>query len=125
MPIMQILTLYAADGKTVLDQQRVSGVRALPVPAGWTDTTADPAVVYIPPNPAVIASGAFLARFTAAEQTAIQTAAFSNAAVALGLTMGLAAGEIDLLSATTQAWVNGLVAGGLLTSARATAILTP
>ena len=31
---MQILTLYAADGKTVLDQQRVSGVRALPVPAG-------------------------------------------------------------------------------------------
>ncbi|MDE2333600.1 MAG: hypothetical protein KGK10_03590, partial [Rhodospirillales bacterium] len=69
--------------------------------------------------------GAFLERFTQAEQVAIQTVAASNASIALGLTMGLAAGQIDLTSATTQAWVNGLATAGLITAARATAILTP
>lgn len=72
-----------------------------------------------------VTPGAFLARFTATEQSAIQAAALTNASVALGLTMGLATGYVDLTSQTCIQWVQGLVTAGVLTQARATAILTP
>lgn len=78
-----------------------------------------------PPPPTTISAGAFLARFTSAEQEAVQTAAASSPAIALGLTMGLAAGQIDLTSATVKAWMAGLVNARVITAARSTAILTP
>src|SRR4051794_6975023 len=63
----------------------------------------------VPPKPTAISAGAFLQRFPMAEQVAIQTAAAASPAIALGLTMGLASGSIDLTSATTISWMQGLV----------------
>jgi hypothetical protein len=66
-----------------------------------------------------------LGRFTPAEQLAIQTAADGTPSIALGLTMGLASGSINLTDATVTNWMSSLVAAGAITSTRMTAILTP
>ena len=79
-----------------------------------------------PPNPTVITSIAFLDRFTAAEQAAVQqAAAAAPSTIGVGLTTGLAAGTIDLTSPVLIAWMNALVTAGAITSARETTILTP
>ncbi len=67
----------------------------------------------------------FLARFTAAEEAAIAQAALSNASILLWLTKAGAAQYIDLADPNTKAGMDALVAAGLLTAARETAILTP
>src|SRR5579859_3039696 len=78
---------------------------------------ADPAPV--PPKPTMISAGDFLARFTAAEEQAIQGAAATNVGIALGLTMGLAKGQIALVGdPTVTAWMNALVTANCITSAR-------
>lgn len=77
------------------------------------------------PPPTTISAGAFLARFTSSEQEAVQTAAARTPAIALGLTMGLATGQIDLTGVTLKTWMAGLVTAGAITSARSTEILTP
>jgi hypothetical protein len=91
----------------------------------WLDggNTPDPAPVI--PNPSIISASAFLERFTSDEQIAIQTAANSTPAIALGLTMGLASGSINLLSPVVQNWMQGLVTTGCLTQNRMDTILTP
>lgn len=78
-----------------------------------------------PPKPTTISAGAFLARFTPAEQEAVQTAAAGAPTIALGLTMGLATGSIDLTSGTLKTWMAGLVTAGAITAARSTTIMTP
>lgn len=85
--------------------------------------TAEPAPVISPPT--TISAAAFLARFLPAEEVAIQTAAATNPQIALGLTMGIAKGQIDLVSPTVTTWMNALVTANCITSARMTAILTP
>ena len=78
------------------------------------------------PNPTVITSIAFLDRFTPAEQAAVQAAAAAApTTLGVGLTTGLAAGTIDLISPVLKVWMNGLVTAGAITSARETVILTP
>jgi hypothetical protein len=85
--------------------------------------TADPAPV--PPKPTTLSAGDFLARFTAAEQSAVQQACLANPQLMLGLTTGLAIGQIDLTGINLATWMQGLVTAGALTQARATAIITP
>lgn len=127
MALVQILTQYAADGKTVIAQQRISGVRALPVPPGWTDTTSDPSIVFVPPNPTTIPAGEFFARFPAAALPAIWKAILADGTgqLGVGLVNGLANQMIDLTSAVTASFVNSFVSAGVITQAEATAILTP
>lgn len=90
----------------------------------WLAAGNTPAPAPTPAKPTVIPAWAFLQRFTSAEQSAIQQAANTTPSIALGLTMGLAAGNIDLTSSTTTTWMSALVAANVLTSARMTAILT-
>jgi len=85
--------------------------------------TADPAPVPSPPTS--ITAGEFLARFTAAEQAAVQQACLANASLMLGLTTGLALGQINLTGSNLATWMQGLVTADALTSQRATAILAP
>jgi hypothetical protein len=85
--------------------------------------TADPAPAS--PTPTTITAGAFLARFTAAEQAAVQQVCLASPQLMLGLTTGLAVGEIDLTGSNLATWMAGLVAAGAITQARATAIVEP
>lgn len=91
----------------------------------WVAAGGQPTPPPTPPPPVVISPGDFLARFTANEQTAVQTACLASAQLQLGLTVGLALGQIDLGGVTLQTWMAGLVAVGAITQARATAIMTP
>lgn len=83
--------------------------------------TAAPAPV--PPVPTTLTPSAFLALFTPQEQLAVQTACNSNMSLLLGLTTGIASGNIVLTSPAVIAWMNALVTAGALSSARAAAIL--
>jgi hypothetical protein len=82
-------------------------------------------------GPKVIPSLAFLARFTADESSAIQTAALANPPTAGSLALHLyllqlgAATVVDLTSPLTAAGLDALVTAGLLTADRKTAILQP
>lgn len=99
---------------------------AAPVPStGWTEVADDdPRIAaFLIRAPTTISAAGFLARFTSAEQAAIQAAAATNASIALGLTMGLAAGVVYVSSPTVQAWMQGLVAAGVLTAARSAQVL--
>jgi hypothetical protein len=84
-----------------------------------------PAPAPVLPNPTTISAGAFLSRFTMLEQAAIQAACSASPTLALGLTMGLALGNIDLTGPTTTTWMQALVTAGAITAARSTVILTP
>jgi len=85
--------------------------------------TPDPAPVA--PRPTTISAGEFLARFTAAEQAAVQTACLASPQLMLGLTTGLALGQINLTGSNLATWMQGLVSAGAVTQARATEILAP
>lgn len=86
--------------------------------------TPDPAPAVV--KPTTIPVAAFWSRFTPAEQTAIQAAANTTPSIAHAMTFALAAGQINLSSgAIVTSWIPALVAAGLLTQARATAVLTP
>ncbi len=67
----------------------------------------------------------FIGRFTPAEQSAIVTAAQSNAAMLLWLVQAAGAQYIDLTDQRTKAGLDALVTAGFLTAERETAILTP
>ncbi len=79
----------------------------------------------------VITSFAYMQRFTATETAAIQTAALASPPTETSLQifnwlmMVAAAGTIDLTNTTVTTGMAALVAAGLLTQDRATAILTP
>jgi hypothetical protein len=87
--------------------------------------TANPYVAPVVAPPTVISAVAFLGRFTQAEQLAVQQAAITNPVIALGLTMGLAQGTINLDGPLLGPWMQGLVGAGCITAARMTVILTP
>jgi hypothetical protein len=69
--------------------------------------------------------GDFLLRFTPTEQGAIQQLAITNGQIALGLTMGLARGYIDLAGRLLGPWMDALTAAGAIASGRKAVILTP
>jgi hypothetical protein len=85
--------------------------------------TATPAAA--PAKPTNITSWAFLNRFTAAEQLAVQTACVSNMQLQVGLTQALADTTVDLTSPLVATWMAGLVAAGALSAARSAAIMVP
>lgn len=92
--------------------------------AGWsfsgTAFTAPPAVAPLAPR---LTSLQFMNLLTAAEQTAIATAAQSNASVLVWLLKISGALYVDLGDPATIGGVQAMVGAGLLTSARAAAIL--
>jgi hypothetical protein len=71
----------------------------------------------------VVSKSAFLALFTSAELTGIATAAQTTPAVNVWLITAEAYDTINLADPLTKSGLDALVAGGLLTSARETAIL--
>jgi hypothetical protein len=81
-------------------------------------------VAYVP-QPVVLTWLAFRARFTAPEQAAIMAAALANAALFSFLLDAAGAAYIDVTDPRTVAGVQALVGAGLVTSQRATIILTP
>jgi hypothetical protein len=91
----------------------------------WQKAGNAPDPAPVAPKPTVIPSGVFIDRFTQAEQIAIQSAIAGNPIVGLGLTRGLAKGQIDLAGAEVTAWMAKLVQLGLITQARSTEIATP
>jgi hypothetical protein len=77
-----------------------------------------------PASPRVIAPLEFLLRFTAAERTAIRTAAAASPELADWIDQARFAREIDLDAPTTAAGLDALVAAGLLTAARRAAVVS-
>jgi hypothetical protein len=76
-------------------------------------------------DPTQINPGDFLLRFTPTEQSAIQQLAITNGQIALGLTMGLARGYIDLAGPLLGPWMDALTAAGAIAPGRKAVILTP
>jgi hypothetical protein len=91
----------------------------------WLAAGNVPSPAATPINPTTISAAAFFARFTPAEQVAVQAASTANAQIGLGMTLGLAQGFIIFASPLLANWMNGLVAAGALTRARANVIMTP
>lgn len=91
----------------------------------WTAAGNKPDPAPVPPPATQIQAAAFLARFTPVEQAAVQQAALANQQIALGLTMGLAQGYVDLTSPVLAAWMAALVTAGAITAARSAVIMTP
>lgn len=88
--------------------------------------TPDPAPNPAPAPATKISAAAFLARFTSAEELAVQAAAQANPSIALGLTVGLAKGAINLVGdAVVTNWMQAIVSAGAITQARMTEIMTP
>jgi hypothetical protein len=85
--------------------------------------TPNPATLKSPPT--ILQAAAFFARFTPAEQAAIQAAAAASPQIGVGLTLGLAQGYVNLLSPILAGWMAALVAAGAITSARSAVIMTP
>jgi hypothetical protein len=86
--------------------------------------TPDPLPVAM--RPTVIPIALFWARFTAAEQAAIQSAAATAPSIAQAMTFASVIGMVNLVSGPIVTnWMATLVAAGIITSARATIILTP
>jgi hypothetical protein len=103
-------------------------------PAGWlltasvseiaaagitVQTVADPP----PPPITAVSSLQFRQLFTTAEATAITTSAESNAQIRMFMDDESAAGTVVLASPEVQSGIAALVTAGLLTQARANAIL--
>jgi len=87
-----------------------------------------------PPKPTVITYEAFQDRFTAAEFNAATDFVFESdlvtgkpkrRALIQGLSRAMAKNAVDLNDARTVAFMDALVAGGIITAARKDAILTP
>ena len=80
----------------------------------WEAAGNSPDPAPIPPRPTQINPGDFLLRFTPTEQSAIQQLAITNGQIALGLTMGLARGYIDLAGPLLGPWMDALTAAGAI-----------
>jgi len=91
----------------------------------WIAAGNVPNPVATPLPPTTIGAADFFARFTPAEQLAVQAAATANTQIGIGLTLGLAQGFVIFASPLLHNWMAGLVAAGALTAARATVIMTP
>ena len=100
---------------------------AFTAPDGQTLIPDDERALYAPPvvNPPLIPRSAFLGRFAPGELLAIATAAQTNAAIAVWTLTAQSFENIDLMDPQTVAGVNALAGAGLITAARAAAILTP
>lgn len=94
-------------------------------PAGMQAIPDDGRAVYQPARKAPVSIGSFgfIARFTAAEQQAIQTAAQTNWQVQLWMTQLAASGTVSVTNATVTQGMAELVALNLLTAARSAQIL--
>lgn len=119
-------------GTTILREVDGAYIPAAPANADYVTylawlaagNTPDPAPVI--PNPSIIPVPAFWARFTAAEQAAIEAAAVLNPSIAQTMTFALAVGQVNLLTGPlVLAWMASLVTGGVITAARSAVILTP
>jgi hypothetical protein len=92
----------------------------------WLAVPNTPDPMPTPPPPTVIPIANFWARFTPAEQSAIETYATTNASIAQAMTFGAVVGMVNLISGPiVTTWMAALVTAGVITSARSTAILTP
>ena len=79
-----------------------------------------------PPNPSVISTEDFVNRFTPAEMQAIVAAEATDTNVLTHMRVLNFVQTVNLLDTVkVQPWVNYLATKGYITSARATAILTP
>lgn len=133
---------HAADGTTqpagtALGRIVWDGHAPYAAPAGEQVVPDDARAVYQPARrrgaSTIITASAFLARFSPAEQAAVQQAAAAQpATIGVGLTTGLAAGTINLTGCAAacadpklRPWMDSLVAAGAITAARETEILTP
>lgn len=96
-------------------------------PAGLEPIPDDGRALWQPAvqKPTAISKRDFWLRLTQAEQMALVQASLANAAIAWWLHNAQTAETIDLLDPQTQQGMAALVSAGLLTQARATAILTP
>ena len=111
------------------------GTTPYTTPAGEQAVPYTNQTIYQPvvPHPTSITSAAFLARFTAAEQAAVQAAAAAQpGTIGVGLTIGMVEGTVNLSGCPTacqntqlKTWMDGLVTAGAITSARESVILTP
>jgi hypothetical protein len=119
---MQVV-LTAADGSIHFITIGASNTAAHDY-AAWLKAGNTPTPSPLPPAPPPVLSYLqFRALFTVAENAAIMTAAQQNHAVLDWLLQAAGAGRIDLADAAVKAGLDALVAAGLLTSARETAIL--
>lgn len=90
----------------------------------WLEAGNTPDPYVAPPAPPKqLTSLEYLDLFTSAEQLAVATAAMENAAVKLWYDRMLAASFITPADERTEAGLDALVAAGLITSARRTAIV--
>jgi hypothetical protein len=110
-------------------QQNIVGVYNNAQPARATEyiSDTDPAVVSFLTaltKPAAISYAAFRALFTAPENQAIMTAALGNASLLDWVLQAAGAGEINLSDPKVKAGLDAIVAAGLLTADRETAILS-
>ncbi len=133
-PTLNTVGIIAVTGYAVLDGAAYVLVRStatVPLPTGVTalgaQLRAAVSGVFMSgtTTPTVIPAGAFFARFTQTETSAVWAAAQANNAIGVGLMQGLANGQIDLTSPVLKTWLDGLVTAGVITSARETVILTP
>lgn len=89
--------------------------------AGFVSPPASaPPPPYVPPTPRQ-----WLERLSMATQLGLETAAMSNAQVALWLRKATGAGSIDVTLQETKDGVAAMVAAALLTAAEQTVLLTP
>jgi hypothetical protein len=122
------LTLnYQRDGSVIIRSDGNPAVTQT-VPAGSTQAQVDAAhaafLAANPPPPRTKFSPAqFIDLFTAAEQAAIVTALPASPALFIWYSKMLTATAIDVTKADTVAAVNALAAAGVITKARAAAIV--
>lgn len=119
---MKIFTLY--DNGVPVAQQQVVGNDAFPCPAGWTDTTATPSIVPVPPVPATVSTPAL--RYVLSQQPAVKGGA--NLLADCDTYAAAAGGAAEIFwtrSATidrTSTTLNALAASFGLTSAQVDAL---
>jgi hypothetical protein len=109
-----------ADGATIPPDPANGDYQAFVAWEAAGNTPAPP-----PPAPPLTEIPAidFLGRFTPAEQAGIQQECLANPQIALGLTMGLAKGLVDVTSSRVAAWMAALVTAGRLTKVRHDVVL--
>ena len=98
-------------------QEQAETIFAGMAPDGWTP--AEPAAI----TETVIAPLAMMSRLTASEQTALASAAQSNAQIMLLMMRWAQATVVDTTDSQTIAGVNALEAAGLIAPGRAAVIL--
>ena len=136
LTLLPVTIVRLSDGAAIpADPNNADWQRYLAWQAAGGVPTPAPAV----PNPVTIPSSAYMARFTSAELTAwetyVLTHSTSNSTILLGTVVGgatwawiwtvLTGPTVTLTDAATVSAHAAMIAAGILTQARSTAILTP